>query len=361
MLGGDYPLNIDINTGEMTAIPQSLGVFQIGYSIKEYRDQQHISTIYREFAFVVVAPEPDQSYNVSGQVLVDDLTPLDLGTVQLLQRDITNDSIYLFEEQSITPEGTYAFTNIPPGVFYTKAVLDTASAYYDQFIPTYYDSAPFWYEADWVNQCDTSQVNRDIYLIHVDSLDGLIELDGVVNFAAPDSDPVPGLSLILVDATFAPIQLRNTNENGYFKFEGLPPGNYYVYVDLINSNIDNSNPPQLSLNSDKTVELVLFDDYLSLLSTSVSEPELQTDAFSVAIFPNPVLENCTLSLESKSPAIFDIQLYNIQGQLTNTISKELRIEGDWTVEIDTQDLAKGIYLLKIESGLGTKCLKVIKH
>ncbi|MEK7256805.1 MAG: hypothetical protein AAB316_18770, partial [Bacteroidota bacterium] len=85
MLGGNYPLKIDPATGEFTAVAPSLGAFQIGYKVEEYRNGQLIGSTQREFLFVVTQPQPTLNFDVSGRVLIDSLAPLDAGTVQLLK------------------------------------------------------------------------------------------------------------------------------------------------------------------------------------------------------------------------------------------------------------------------------------
>ena len=61
----------------MNAIPPTLGVFQIAYLIKEFRNGVHIGTTFREFAFIVIVPVTNQNYDVSGSVFVNNNISLD--------------------------------------------------------------------------------------------------------------------------------------------------------------------------------------------------------------------------------------------------------------------------------------------
>ena len=63
--------------------------------------------------------------------------------MQILERDISTDSLFLYEEQTIGVNGEYEFLDIPPGVFYIKAIVDSTSMYYDNYLPTYYQSNTF--------------------------------------------------------------------------------------------------------------------------------------------------------------------------------------------------------------------------
>src|SRR5688500_2436978 len=124
MLGGNHPLTLNPISGEMVAIPQTIGTFQIAYAVREYRNGELISTNFREFAFVVTPAEPCGIYTLNGSVYVNDSIPLDAGYTQLLEFDLTGDSLVLYEEQELGTDGTYFFTDIPSGVFYIKAIID---------------------------------------------------------------------------------------------------------------------------------------------------------------------------------------------------------------------------------------------
>ncbi|MEL6868081.1 MAG: hypothetical protein AAFP19_26905, partial [Bacteroidota bacterium] len=129
MLGGNYPLTIDPQTGQMEAIPSFLGTFQIAYTIEEYRNQEMISQSHREFTFIVISPAASQSYEVTGQVLINDSTRLDKGEVAILERNVLTDSLEVFATQPLQADGSYLFNDILPGVFYIKATPDSSSIY----------------------------------------------------------------------------------------------------------------------------------------------------------------------------------------------------------------------------------------
>ena len=62
------PLAIDPNTGFMTGIPSSLGQFVVGVCVKEYRNGQLLSTVFRDFQFNVEECE----FNVFADIAEDD-------------------------------------------------------------------------------------------------------------------------------------------------------------------------------------------------------------------------------------------------------------------------------------------------
>ncbi|MEO1259987.1 MAG: T9SS type A sorting domain-containing protein [Bacteroidota bacterium] len=362
MLSGNYPLTIDSQTGEMSAIPATLGVFQIGYSVKEYRNSQLIGTTYREFTFVVIPTTANQNYDVSGQVLINNNTPLDFGTVQILERDVLTDSLYFYDEQSIGPNAEYGFMDIPPGVFYIKAIVDPASVYFDNYLPTYYNSAAFWYEATPINQCDTSQLYRDINLLHVDSLTGMLVFNGLVINPNNNGEPVAGLNLLLGDENGEIVQARTTDEDGRFKFENLSIGTYELYADLINSSIDNSNPPSVDLQGDTNVEVFLFENFLSINPIFGDVDESIDEILEVHVFPNPVKENLTLQLNIKKADHYFIKIHNLLGQPLSTMADYLFLPtGIYTKEFNLSDISNGVYFIEIVSDEGQVVKKLIKR
>lgn len=357
MLGGTHALTLDPVTGEMTAIPSTTGFFQIAYAVKEYRNEILIGTIHREFAFAVINSPPELNFDVSGSVLINGSTPLDLGKVQLLRRDITNDSLFLYNEVAIGPEASYAFDDIPPGVFYIKAIVDTASIYYDNVIPTYFPNSAFWYNANPINQCDTSQENRDIHLVVVDSLGGSIILEGFVTLAGRSVAPVPGLDLILVDANQQPVQARTTDNAGYFKFENLTPATYFLFVDLLNSPIDNTNPPRIELTSSMSVPVFLYPDSLSLQMPTSLESQNVMQSPLLHLHPTIAKEEIELSVTSNLNSNVHYILSDIhgrpyiQGVVTN----------DQPERIQISHIPVGIYIISYQESKSAGVILFVKQ
>lgn len=315
MLGGDYPLTINAQTGEMSAIPVTIGSFQVAYKIHEYRDGEHINTVTREFTFSVVPPPMDLSFDVSGQVFVDDDMQLDKGWVRLLERDVTTDSLMIVEEQLLDENGAYAFENVEPGVFYIKAYIDPSSIYYDQYIPTYYGGSPFWYEAENMNQCDTSQQYRDIYLLtgmelFTDESIGCVILD------TEDYEPMPNVDLILTTLDGNLIQARTTDEDGAFKFENLEElQEYHILVDLINSKIDNINNPAFVIAPMDINSWVgfLYDTYLEF-DIIENDSEEETINQQMQLFPNPNNGLVHFNLKTESMEHLEIIVHDLLGK-----------------------------------------------
>lgn len=360
MLGGNYPLEIDFVTGEMGAIPIINGVFQIAYAVKEYRNGQPIGTTFREFTFVVLPPLPNQNYDVSGAVYVNGNTPLDIGSVQVLERDIFTDSLSVYDEQPIGAGATYSFLDIPPGVFYVKAIVDPASMYYSSYLPTYYNEAEFWYDANPVNQCDTSQAFRDIFLIEAPNLTGMFEIEGLVVDPNNMDEPVANLNLLLGNENGEVIQARTTDENGVFKFENLENGNYELYADLINSNIDNTNPPIIEVIENTSVQVFIYNDSLSL-ETPLNNIEKEVTNHFISLFPNPTNENVLLEMNVQNAATFSMNIYNAFGGLMkNILQDEIILAGRFSKNIKLNNFPTGVYFIEINNGDNKMVERIVK-
>ena len=90
-------------------------------------------------------------------------------------------------------------------------------------------------------------------------------------------------------------------------------------------------------------------------SKSLNTENVNTDKTVVSIYPNPVNNNMTLNLGkyfSKSKAV----LYNLAGQKIYTFQQKVQNETH-----NLSFLKRGIYLLKVDSDLGSKIFKIIKN
>ncbi|MCC6727320.1 MAG: T9SS type A sorting domain-containing protein [Saprospiraceae bacterium] len=357
MLGGNYPLTIDAETGEFSAIPMALGAFQIAYKVDEYRNGQLIGTTYRDFAFVVVPPEPTVNFDVSGKVYIDSTTTLDTGLVQLLVRDISDDSLYLYGTYPVTAGGDYHFENIPPGVFYLRAFPDASSMYYADYLPTYYQGSLFWYDAIPVNQCDTSQLYRDIYLVPVDPIPAssqTIQLKGIVKNGTT-GEVVQNLSLLLSDPNNRFYQHAKTNSYGMFTLTMVNGGYYTIYVDKWNSSVHNAIPPLFiaSNNASKIANFELEKDRLKFMGYTQSASADDVEKV-LSLRPNPTSGKFTILL----PEFYlmggeKLTIWNVNGQAV--LNQELKA----TDKLDLQLSTAGLYFIKLATPVGTWSGKVL--
>jgi len=342
MLGGDYPLTIDTATGEFNAIPQTLGVFQIAYKVEEYRNGVLVGSTMREFVFYVIE-QPQTSFEISGNVRIDSVENLDIGQVQLLERDVMIDSFFLVDEVEVMPAGEYRFEDILPGVYYMRALPDSASLYYNSHLPTYYRSSLFWYDAFTLNQCDTSLFYRDINLIEVDSFaGGGGNTQMVLRIRDENGQAVEGLSILLMDEEENFVLHRQTNALGEIRTSQLPAGRYTLHVDELNSAIDNSNPPAIDFQPDLGFTFIKRPEVLEL-QRATSIPGVSFTGKPLSIYPNPSPGALTVEWNQQLGESVKLNIYSLEGQLLNTFE----IAATAGVNQHGLTLPKGNYMLSL--------------
>lgn len=78
-------------------------------------------------------------------------------------------------------------------------------------------------------------------------------------------------------------------------------------------------------------------------------------------FPNPVVDQTTFGFHLKQNAQVQIQLYNLQGQLIQTVYKNNLSVGNQSISVDLSDLSSGTYLYQITAnGTQSDTHKLIK-
>jgi tetrahydromethanopterin S-methyltransferase subunit B len=98
-----------------------------------------------------------------------------------------------------------------------------------------------------------------------------------------------------------------------------------------------------------------------LEETLFSDPILnEVDPFETRLFPNPTRDNAALLVFVKSTAQFDIQLYNMSGQLLREIHRGELQEGEQRFDIEMYDFEPGMYLTRIISGEQAETVKIQK-
>lgn len=362
IFGGSFPLRINALNGEIRAIPEIVGVFQVSYLVKEFRAGELIGVTRREFVFEVAAPPGNQKFDIHGDVFVDSLTNLDKGSVQLLRKDIFQNSTEIVDETEIGADGSYAFNDIPPGVFYAKAIIDSTSQYFDEFIPTYFESSAYWYEAIALDQCDTSIVERDIFLLKSQKSSNGINLEGRAIIDNDINKPAHDLDLFLVNENNEYIQHRKTDALGEFIFSNIEPGPYFLHADILNSNIENNSAPLLDIGGSNYALVSVLEDSLEVnLMTDVNLGPID-DELELVVLPNPVTNHLYLNIKSSKTSVMTGSLYNNNGVLIKNIDSELaQWDSKNPIHIFVDSLQSGIYFIKVVSEEGYVTTRFIKH
>ena len=80
----------------------------------------------------------------------------------------------------------------------------------------------------------------------------------------------------------------------------------------------------------------------------------------VQLYPNPVNESATVAYYSASNEPITITIMDAFGRIIRTVNPGNVQTGDNTLIINTSDLAKGIYFMRINNSSQNSCSKFIK-
>ncbi|MBN4070923.1 T9SS type A sorting domain-containing protein [Crocinitomix catalasitica] len=84
----------------------------------------------------------------------------------------------------------------------------------------------------------------------------------------------------------------------------------------------------------------------------------ETNRFETKLFPNPTRDRATLVVFVKEAAQFDIQLYNMSGQMILEIHRGELQDGEQRFDIEMYDFTPGMYLARIVSVEQTETVKI---
>jgi hypothetical protein len=95
--------------------------------------------------------------------------------------------------------------------------------------------------------------------------------------------------------------------------------------------------------------LTLDNIRFAAFSSSVDELTIELIS-SPQILPNPVAGNATLNYELRRPSDATIQIMDINGKTLITLNRDNLFSGSHSEDIDTRELANGIYICNIKAG-----------
>ena len=81
--------------------------------------------------------------------------------------------------------------------------------------------------------------------------------------------------------------------------------------------------------------------------------------FALSVSPNPTKLGAAIHYSVPTATDLSLKLYNITGALARTVSNGRVEPGSYTASLSTQGLARGVYILKLESGAGGVTRKLV--
>ncbi len=96
--------------------------------------------------------------------------------------------------------------------------------------------------------------------------------------------------------------------------------------------------------------------YLDTSIVSIDQPSVFN---SMQLFPNPANNQVRLSYELTGQATATIEIYSLVGEKVRVINQGDQAAGNYQVAINTADLSRGIYLVRLSSGEFTETRKLV--
>lgn len=301
-------------------------------------------------------------YDLGGQVFAGNY-PVDRGKAYLYSADKN----YAVEDSmSFSANGYFYFYLVPEGNYIIKTEITANSSMYGQYAPTYAGDVLKWNIAAKINLI-TSVYDADIHLINIPPSSGPGIINGIL---LNNGNAAPSVEILLTDLSGNVINYTCTFADGTFSFSNLPYGTFILYAEEAGKS---AVPDTVTLSANNPV----INDVSLLISDMTGIDGVNSKEIAgIKVFPNPVTSvlNCELGVytgggyfynETAAPKqaaarVTDIKnmfrIYNIFG----TQETENSFYGN-KFSADVGKLAKGIYLLKVESEKGIAVKKFVKE
>ncbi|MEZ5082366.1 MAG: PKD domain-containing protein [Bacteroidales bacterium] len=299
------------------------------------------------------ALETPNYFDVGGQVFIDDIpmnnfngdtTVIDTGMAYLYRK--YNDIIIPVDTNVFYEYGYYWFTDVREGVYLVKTGLCSGSENYLQVVPAYHENSFYW------NEADPLLLNSDQFDVSVNlpalksigpgpgSISGSIVISGSkISLDVELSD----ILIILFNEYMEPVSFRFTNELGQFNFDNLPLGEYIIYAESTGLF---TVPSQVNLDgSNVSISGVIIE----LFQQAVSVNEQKFINFEMGYFyPNPVVDNIHLNLNSNEKVIIKATVYEITGR--KIMESDIHLDRETkTWIISTAGFPQGLYIVSFVS------------
>jgi len=295
-------------------------------------------TICKEFT---VGPNAGGGFTIAGQVFAG-ANYADWARVKLLRFDPVSLAAIVVSE-TYTDSGYYSFPGIEAGIYLVKAALLENSNYYSNYVPTYFGSQYYWFNAEPINLLSNGW-SYNISLIYASNPGGPGTIGGNINddpfrISAGGVNPVSNADIIITSTQDEPQRWTVSDLNGEFNVSNLAYGTYRLFADLAGQICI---PVEFTLSEDVpsvNIALSLGDGI-----TGIVEPVFAT--LQGELFPNPTSRSSQLSLNLKETERLRFKLLDVTGKSIweNT---QLLNPGKQTITIPVDGIGSGIYILSV--------------
>ncbi|NCA74923.1 MAG: PKD domain-containing protein [Alphaproteobacteria bacterium] len=297
----------------------------------------------------VVIPDTTAYNQIYGQIFAGSF-PLDAGMVMIFSLDTSINYQPYFNVFNIDSNGIYYFTLVPQGNYYILAIPFDSNGY----LPTYYGDVLTWQQATLIT-LGTPSNPYNINLLPAGVMaSGPGSASGLINMARVKSTFVDKVNMILKNDLGEAIGFTQVKEDGSFNFSEMAYGTYYLYPEMPGIISDQI---AITLTAEKPHAEVNMTFNGNKITGFSDETDILTGW---SVYPNPVDDALTLSIDLKQSSVVQLGIYTLAGQQVYQMQASLTA-GRNQVSINPSHLQAGMYLLKVTSNDGIMIVtKVIK-
>lgn len=288
----------------------------------------------------VLDVQMDGFYFIAGQVFAGD-PAIETGFAygyKMLEGTVVD----IFAEM-VGEQGWYEFSGLPAAQYIIKAEPSPNSAYYGDFLPTYYGDVLHWEDATIIDLTSGTD-DAHIHLVAATTAaQGPGSVSGTISHETGRTGAA-NIPIVLSSPETGEVYMTYSSSDGSFLFSGLALGSYSIFAEIPGKSIV---PKSLTLdeshNSITGVEMLIMEHQIIFSESGIADLFVT----SPVIYPNPVNEHVNISIDPIRPVTLKISVTDLAGK--EMISEEHKISKAETIILDASRLAKGFYCLIIES------------
>ena len=95
--------------------------------------------------------------------------------------------------------------------------------------------------------------------------------------------------------------------------------------------------------------------------SGASVPETPVASVNVAMYPNPVSSQATLSFDLKENANVSYQVFDLNGRMVMNQNVGRMAEGSHQISLNVESLTAGSYILRLNQGANNACVKFLVY
>ncbi|WP_020528642.1 FG-GAP-like repeat-containing protein [Flexithrix dorotheae] len=265
----------------------------------------------------------------------------------------------------------YQFSDLVPGKY--SLFLDIDETKFPDFFDTFYDRKIVESDADTIHVTEDIYINMLCMAISDSIQKGNKRISGFVYKSKDNSggritdihqdsgEPVEGVKIyLLLGEKDQLIQVTHSENDGYFEFNNLRIGNYYLMIDY--EGLPNEPEPYIfSIKEDaeeKNAIVIIGNSTIIAGGNDILGIIDQENLGQIIIYPNPITSFFNVELTRTQFNDLKFSIFDNLGR--NVYEKEIKSNTEDLYRLDISDLPKGFYTLSISSKDLMKSFKLLK-